>query len=202
MARDNVARCRKRSRSARNSAPLGKSGWGGCLAALGGPLSQLLACTSQELQRELEKKQSAKVLVLGGNGVSAVSALRAGAAQVVLWEPLPHVAAVAKEVVRRNLPEQVARCEITSEAIPSGPWDVVVVDRWHGSGLFSWGPAQCLRKAAAAASIGRFSSQSMQSAVEPTKLEGTRRNCTTRVDFGFGVKGGLRCGGCLFADGL
>ena len=26
-----------------------------------------------------------------------MSALRAGAAQVVLWEPLPHVAAVAKE---------------------------------------------------------------------------------------------------------
>ncbi|CAE7857733.1 PRMT7 [Symbiodinium microadriaticum] len=126
------------------------------LAQTGGPLSQLLACTSQELQRELEEKQSAKVLVLGGNGVSAVSALRAGAAQVVLWEPLPHVAAVAKEVVRRNLPEQVARCEITSEAIPSGPWDVVVVDRWHGSGLFSWGPAQCLRKAAAAASVGRI----------------------------------------------
>ena len=48
---------------------------GGCLAALGGPLSQLLACTSQELQRELEKKQSAKVLVLGGNGAVDVDSL-------------------------------------------------------------------------------------------------------------------------------
>eukprot|EP00439_Symbiodinium_sp_Y106_P061691 s3709_g9.t1 len=131
--------------SARNTAfpENGKSGWG-LLPAPGGPLGQLLACTSQELQRELAGKQSAKVLVLGGNGVSAVSALRAGAARVVLWEPLPDVAAVAKEVVRRNLPEQVARCEISSEAIPSGPWDLVVVDRWHGSGLFSWGPAQCV----------------------------------------------------------
>ena len=62
--------------SARNTAfpENGKSGWG-LLPAPGGPLGQLLACTSQELQRELAGKQSAKVLVLGGNGTMDVDSL-------------------------------------------------------------------------------------------------------------------------------
>ncbi|CAE6967423.1 slc35b2 [Symbiodinium natans] len=127
------------------------------LAQTGGVLGKLLASISQEVRAELKGKP-ATVLVIGGHGVSAVSAVRAGAARVVLWEPLLDVAAAAQEVLRRNLlPEEVARCEVSSsEPLPSGPWDLVVVDRWHGLGVFSWGPMECLRKAASSASLGQI----------------------------------------------
>ncbi|CAJ1399170.1 unnamed protein product [Effrenium voratum] len=107
-----------------------------------GTLSELLALVAHETAALVSMSDGAKrVLVLGGHGVSGVFAARAGA-ETSVWEPAADVAAAAREVLRRNLrPEEFERCSVVGE-LPTGPWSVVAVDRWHGLGVLGVVPSR------------------------------------------------------------
>lgn len=92
--------------------------------------------------------QTAEVLVIGGVGASAVAALQAQAKRVVIWEKNAFLAGIAQEILQRNVAEaDCSRCTIVQEEkVPSGKWDLVVVDLWHGVGGLSCGPLEVLRE--------------------------------------------------------
>ncbi|CAK9096447.1 unnamed protein product [Durusdinium trenchii] len=115
-----------------------------------GTLGSLLCAIAEETF--LAAKGCEHVLVIGGHGISAVSAARAGARAVVLWEPLEDVACAAREVLRRNLKqEELTRCvvktgDVADVALSLPPGSLVVVDRWHGLGVLGWCPLLALRQ--------------------------------------------------------
>lgn len=117
-----------------------------------GSLSSLLSAIAVETSAAA--KGCKDVLVLGGQGVSAVAAVRAMEApgKVVIWEPLEDVAHAACEVLKRNLgPDELARCRVVSSCDPPPHLGgLVVLDRWHGLGVLGWSPLLALRRVLAA----------------------------------------------------
>ncbi|CAK9003789.1 Protein arginine N-methyltransferase 9 (Protein arginine N-methyltransferase 10) [Durusdinium trenchii] len=111
-----------------------------------GTLGSLLCAIAEETF--LAAKGCEHVLVIGGHGISAVSAARAGARAVVLWEPLEDVACAAREVLRRNLKQEEVRKtgDVADVALSLPPGSLVVVDRWHGLGVLGWCPLLALRQ--------------------------------------------------------
>lgn len=123
-----------------------------------GYLAELASRVSCIVQ-EAGTSQRTRVLVLGGVGVAAVAACRAGAEAAVLWQPQAELAAVARRVVALN--GMTAKIAIAEElagdalAAAAATAHIVALEGLEPDGLFGCGALAQFHQLAKAVAVAK-----------------------------------------------